>query len=88
MEVQANKPQSLDQTDAIDLAGEVMDVESYTGMDVSEDVYARKCMYSWGNEGSWTVLASYEHSDDDVELDASFSSKILVCEIIVIRPDR
>ena len=46
MEVQANKPQSLDQTDAIDLAGEVMDVESYTGMDVSEDVYARKCMYS------------------------------------------
>ncbi|KAF8349509.1 P-loop containing nucleoside triphosphate hydrolase protein [Amanita rubescens] len=56
MEVQVNKPQSPVQTDAIDLTEEVMDVESDTVMDISEDVYAP--------------------SDDDVELDASFSTKI------------
>ena len=43
MEVQVNKPQSPVQTDAIDLAEEVMDVELDTVMDISEDVCARKC---------------------------------------------
>jgi len=43
MEVQANEPHSPVQTDAIDLTEEVMDVESDTVMDISEDVYARKC---------------------------------------------